>query len=269
MKDNKFLIISIIIILSLVIVLIVLLWNRNVSLNEDDNPIIEPPVTTTPDNNYDYLIIDNNDIFEYRDNRFTKFSSASSVQNSEFVVYVNQERKGKYYLKMGTVWNLFDKENNYVHYEGNIFAYTNNKLNINVRKVSIEEINENDFNYISRIINISSINDLSLKEKITTDLDHNGIIDEIVSVSNLDSDNQEKYYNLLYVTLNNEKQILINNEIEETDILIAPNYYLNYVININNENIDSIIIRKGYYSNSGETTNLIYRYNSGKYTLNY
>ena len=104
---------------------------------------------------------------------------------------------------------------------------------------------------------------------ITEEAITNGILDVITNVKpkvcfltghNLYSTTYFQYMqSLLYTEMN---------EIEETDILIAPNYYLNYVININNENIDSIIIRKGYYSNSGETTNLIYRYDAGNYTLN-
>ncbi len=265
MKNNKFLIISVITMVCLIIILIVLLWNRNVILNQDNNPTIEQPSINNPDYSNDYLIIDNTDIFTYKNNRFTK---VTLVPNSKFVVYVNNQKIGNYYLEKSNVWNLFDENNNYVNYEGNILAFTNNNLNINVREVTVNEIDENDFEYIKQIININSINDLSLNSKIVVDLDHNGINDKIISVSNLDSDNQEKYYNLLYVDLNNKKQILINNIVKDEDVLIAPNYYLNYVVNINNENIDSIIITKGYYSNSGETTNLIYRYDAGNYTLN-
>lgn len=264
MDKNKIILISSITIFLGILSFIVLIVTKKETPSTPSLP--DPEVTKPSENNsIDYIIINNTDVLEYINNNF--YRTEKTDFNNKFNVYINNHRMGTYNLKYGNDWNLFEGSN-YINYEGDLFAYTSNNLNIVIRNITKNSISNEDLVDINNILNKSiRIEDLSLMEKVEYDLDTNGIIDKIVSVSNLDSLNQDKYFNLLYVVLNNIKYILINEEVKEENVLIEPNYYINYVVNINNKLKDSIFIKRGYFSNNGETENILYEFENDKYVL--
>ena len=47
---------------------------------------------------------------------------------------------------------------------------------------------------------------------------------------------------------------------EASSVLNAPIFEVNYILNINNEDVSSIVLKEGYFSNAGNTGNILYQY---------
>lgn len=206
-----------------------------------------------------YLVIDNDSIWEYN-NKWNKISYGR-VNNKKYNVYIDSTYKGIFTLKYGSVWNLFSG-NNYYSYQGNMIALSNK---LSLKNMEIIDIDNKDLKEINSIIKKSyNINDITLREKIVVDLDNNGVIDKIINVSNLDG-GDSSYFSLVYVVLNGNRDILINESIKESDYYSAASYSLKYLISYNNK--INIIVGKGYFSLAGKSGNMMYELNQKKYEL--
>ena len=227
----------------------------------DDDPI-EPVIDS------DYLVIDNISNWRYSSGSWSR-ASKEDILNKDFVVYVNNQYYGNYQLKYGTVWNLFDESDSYVEYSGKLLAYSN-KFNVVVPMYEVTNITNIEEMEISSILghNFNS-NTLGINEVVNFDLDSNGILDKIVNVSNLDSESEEDYYfNLCYVVINGEIQVIINDEVDSRSIMAYPTYELNYILRYDN-NYYSFILQEGYFSNVGETKNNLYEFKDYNYVKSF
>lgn len=212
-----------------------------------------------------FLIINNYSYWEYD-------GSWQTVDNSEdpkekFSVYVDNSFLGKYNLSHVQSWNIFDSSNNFISYDGDLFAFSDN-FNVSLKKFSVIENDTNDLKEIEAILEQTVNSDiLSINEKVAVDLDSNGVMDKIISVSNLDIDGQEKYFNLVFIVLNGKRQILINEIIEEKDLLITPIYNIEYIFIIDDDVYNNIVIQRGYFSNAGKNGNILFQYKDLEYKI--
>lgn len=244
---------------------LVLANNENVNNPSTPNNPINPNVPIEPSTpSYDYVIIDNTDMWRYNNNTFSRIKNY--VENDDlYNVYINNDYYGEYNLKYGTTWNLF-KNDQFTSYNGNLFAFSKG-INIRVRNKEVNNITSLEKEEIRTLLNnnIIDLDNLSVDEMIKVDLDSNGETDKIVSVSNINIESLNSYFNLVYVVLNGEISTLINTSIKPEDMLNAPMYNLNYVININNDDYDSIIIKVRYFSVSESAHNILYQYQNNRF----
>lgn len=233
----------------------------------DDTPNdIEPNVPETPEEpKYNMLIVDNISNWMYLNGRWSKMDT-DDMENHKFAVYVDNKYYGNYKLKYGTVWNLFDDNESYVEYYGDLFAYSNN-FNVNIANYEIGAVGANEVLEINNILNHEfNPNTLSINEVVQIDLDSNGIMDKIVNISNLDSDEQEQYYfNLCYVVVNNQIKVIINDSVDSRELLKYPVYRLRYIFKYADNEFYSFIMQEGYFSNVGKTQNNLYDAINGEY----
>lgn len=211
-----------------------------------------------------YLIVDNYSIFKYQNNKW--YQSSNFDEKNQYEVYINNSYFGKYYLRDPQKFTLYDKNNNKVIYDGELFAYS---INSKVKNKTFEKhkLTTKEIEDVKKLLNMNlTEKDLSINECIDIDIDNNGTVDKIINISNLDIDNQEKYINFLYIETNsNRKQTIINESIEVKNSLLAPRYMIKYVINLENKKNDSIIIRKSYFSDAGETEYIFFENDNGIY----
>ena len=221
-------------------------------------------IYASEENNDKYLIIDNISVWKYKDN--TWYNTSIPNNDNYYLTYIDNKYLGMHKIKGQSKYILYDNNNNIVQYSGELFAYSNN-FNIKNETFIIDEISDEKLKEVNSILDMNlNKNDLSINEWVSIDLDNNGAEDEIISVSNLDAlDEQSKYFNLVYIILNNgNKQILINENIEERDVLNAPIYKIKYIFSIDS-NYDNLIFEEGYFSNVDETRNLLFENNNGLY----
>ena len=238
--------------------------NNPNSPNSPSNPS-NPSIPIDPNTpTYDYVIIDNTDMWRFNNNSFRRINDY--IENDDlYNVYINNNYYGEYNLKYGTTWNLF-KNNQFTSYDGNLFAFSKG-ININVKNKEINNITSTEKDEIRSLLNnnIIDFDNLSVNEMMMVDLDSNGETDKIVSISNINIESLNSYFNLVYVVLNGEVSTLINTSIKPEDMLNAPMYNLNYVININNDYYDSIILKVRYFSVSETAHNILFQYQNNRF----
>ena len=251
MNNKKIILVFIFLSVTVILTLVLLFRESNdVIFNENESNNITNDAT--------YMIIDN-EIWQYNQN-WTKTKVYNS--NNMYNIYVNNNYLGDYYLEWANVWNILDQNKNKITYNGDLLAF-DKTLNVKVKNPYIENISTNDINEINDILKLNiKLNELIINEKITIDLDNNGILDKIVNISNVDEEITSDYYNLLYIVINGQRIVLKNDHIEASDVLITPLYNLKNILNINNELFSSIILKE---SNSQMSSYLMYQYIDGTY----
>ena len=263
MKKTKGLIILLVVLGVYGLVLFFAFGNKENNDNNNNNN------TNTQTNNVDtenkYLVIDNDNIYKYNNNTFSSARVYEIEKVEKFKVYVNDKYYGDYKLKNAGNWNLFDGKDEYVNYNGNLLAFSDN-FNIKVRNnYKIREINENDKVLLINNYNLNSFSNLITKEVIDIDLDNNDVMDEIICLSAMDEDNSKNNYNIFMIKLNDEKMTVI----EEKEDNAKYVYSIYGILNIENNKYDSIILTKteGYISENPKVSNLIYNYKNDKYMI--
>ncbi len=272
------LIIAILIIIYLVIAFFVLQPfkkennNSNSNINENNNEENEQNNNNNTNNGSNsnnnekvktsYLVLGDK-IWKYQNNSWRK-ENPENAEDVKFNIYSANELKGKYYLKYGNTWNLFDDNNNYVAFDEEFYAYDENLdlTNIafttqNITELEIEEI-KNNYN-----IQINSA-DLVINNLMTIDLNDDGNLDKLVFVSNLDYETvKDHYYNIAYANING-KIIDIIREIASPDkCLDTPNYELDYLFKI--ENKLYLVFYQKFFSNAGRPGYNLFYLSDNKY----
>lgn len=209
-----------------------------------------------------YLVIGNESIWENKNNSWKKVTY-DDVNNKKLNVFIDNMYSGKYTLKYGKVWNLYDNSG-LVMYEDSFVAMSD--VNWDIVNINIDSISKEDLIYINSVLNSKySLEDITLNEKVNVDFNNNGIIDTIINVGNLNRDGLDKYFSLVYVIIGGKKEILINEDIDVKDNLNYPIYRINSLLRKNG--LINIILHKGYFSEAGTNGNRMYEIIDGKYEL--
>ncbi len=209
-----------------------------------------------------YLVIGNESIWENKNNSWKKVTY-DDVNNKKLNVFIDNMYSGKYTLKYGKVWNLYDNSG-LVMYEDLFVAMSD--VNWDIVNINIDSISKEDLIYINSVLNSKySLEDITLNEKVNVDFNNNGIIDTIINVGNLNRDGLDKYFSLVYVIIDGKKEILINEDIDVKDNLNYPIYRINSLLRKNG--LINIILHKGYFSEAGTNGNRMYEIIDGKYEL--
>jgi len=273
MKNKKVIIfvilISVYALISLVIANTILGDNNGNSSGSSGNSSggnSNPGTSEIEKKDYKYLLVEDTDIWVYDNNKWNSKKKIDE-EKEKFTILINNQYFGDYYIKKANKWNIFDENDKFVNYNGNFLAHTED-FNVNVKDYIMGSVAIED---LSEIINLlgynTSISSLTTNEKLVLDLDSNGINDKIVNISNLDSELEEVYFNLIYVVMNGQTDVLVKQIIDIDKLLEEPIYNIQYVLNINREEYDSIIFQKRYFSNAGETNSVLYHFVDNKYEI--
>lgn len=244
---NKKISIILIIILALIMGVILLVFKN--SNNKKKEPV------------YDYLVIGDESTWKYDDG--WQKCSYGEINNKTLNVYIDGSYQGEYLLKYHKGWNLFSSDK-FVSYEGDLLAMSPNLGDL----IDFENktLNYTDYNIINDLLQGTYVeNDFSNATKMVVDLNGDGIEDSVIYVSNLGYDDKDKYFNLLYTNINGDIQVLIKEFYEPRDYYIAPIYILGNLITLKN-NVN-LIVKKGYFSEVGDTGNIMYSLSNGKFEL--
>ena len=264
---NKFNKINIIVIILFSIIgllgIFYIFYIRNNGINNGNiNNIINNAINNTNEENtsYEYFTIESISNFKYN-NKTKKVSNSdsSNLENKLFQTYIDNVYYGQYYLKYGTVWNLFDKNNNFINYDGKLIAFTPN-MNINIYNYSENKItSEIEYEAKKMLSNYNYTYNDNYFNKVYYINDNK----YIVVCTNLYDANEIENFNFIYMNDNNKKYVLINESISSSNNTILPVYYISGIFDINNKL--NIAIKSVYYSSNNPKVNL-YEFNGGKFT---
>lgn len=232
--------------------------------------------TNTPTSNEEvkYLVLSNVSNLQYYNEKWTE-TKTDLIENSnlKFKSFVNNNYLGEYSLKYGKVWNLFDDKSNYVSYNGNLFAYSNN-FNLTLRKANIRKINDDDKQIIKDNFNITNYDYLITNEAIDVDLDSNGTPDKIICLSNYDGysiEDKKNFYQLVFAQINGQIITIINQNNNNSNILNTKTNNIGFVFQNDDDNkiYLSIITTDGIESDNPVENTILYTYENNNFNKVY
>lgn len=224
--------------------------------------------STTDDTSSYYMVINNEGNLLYKNNKWNSATS-DDIENSNmlFNAYVNNNYLGEYYLKYSTVWSLFDKDDNYKNYKGDLIAYSNN-FKVVLSNTSSSRLTDDDKAFIKSNYKIDNYDYLINEQVYNIDLDGNGEKDKLVSLTNTDVSQLgiPYYYNLIYLVLNNNLQTIIHEEKEDA---ISNYYVIKTIFKKDSDVSKSIIINKitGFESDESSNNIQVYEDKNNQYTI--
>lgn len=261
MKKNKVLIILLIIVVIYALIMF-FFFSKNVANNTSNNEVElnTNNVDTNTSTKTRYLVLNNIANLKFTSSWFVANTEEIENSSNRFKVYANNSYLGEYKLKYGNVWNLFDNNNNFVSYNGNMLAYSNN-ANINLKKYSVSTLTDDDKKLLKDNYNISNFDYLYTNEVINYDFDNNGILDKIICLSNIGNDLNEmaNFYSIVVVILNNNKMVVINENNENSSLNKVYSVLTYFTMD---GNIDYLVLKytTGYESEVSNNGVLVYQY---------
>ena len=268
MKRYKGVIIFIIIALIYTGIMVLLFYKKG---QPEDNPgntpgQVKPQIDPDSKDN-EYLVVDNTSIWLFSNGNWVSVNK-KAVDNKKMIIYVDNNKIGSYYLKSGNVWNLFDDNSKFVNYDGALLAHSDN-MKINIKSLTEIEIDSSVINDISKILNKEvDFDDIAMSVAYETKINNNDFIDKIIYVSNIENDVEKPfYYNVIYADIDGHIIPIINEEIQIKDLLVSPRYFIDYVIDIDDSDYSNIIINRKFYSNTGNTGNILFSYDNDSYKI--
>lgn len=189
-----------------------------------------------------YFILDNQTNYIYSINDGFSIISDEEIESLKllFKTYSDGNYIGDYYLTKVNLWNLFDKNNNYISYDGYLFAYSSN-LKISIDASKSRTMNNLEMNLLKKHFKISSFNHLYTNEVYEVDLNNDGIVDKIICASNnsIETSNSENY-NLIVSIIDNQVKAIV----EEYNVSSTNVYSIKGFFNINNSAYKYVIVEK-------------------------
>ena len=248
MKKNKIIILLVIAVTYVVVLLAVLIGNKKAEENDSKN------------NEKRYIVVDNFARLSFSNNSWSNVSTSEIEGYGKYKVFIDNKSFGNYKLEYGTTWNLFNNSNDYIDYEGSLFAYSDN-IDITLDNIEKRTLSDDDKKLISEYFNYTDYNNLITNDVIITDIDDNGVNDEIICVSNIgiDKEKMSNYYNLIFIKLNDEIIEILNQNNSDSDIMKSPVYNLGTVFEFNNKKY--LVIKKtvGIDSDSPTESPILYQ----------
>lgn len=196
----------------------------------------------------DFVIVnDVNGIFVYRNNSWNYIKNYHKFISKKYDIFSGDEYIGKYYLGFSKGLYLYDKEKNNINSDYEVFAVTNkNKVNIISFGFDYEDVPSS---FVDDYINFKGIITNSsnyVYSSFDYDLDKDGVLEKIVSVSNYTDLNSSNFFSAVYVIDDGtfyDIKFNTSDSISNLEIMVV-----NKVLDVFNDGKIEFIIDKFFYS---------------------
>lgn len=211
------------------------------------------------------IIIGNSGGFKKVNSRWVHINTKNelkSLSGNKFNVYVDNSYFGNYNLLYDDKWYLFKNDDTPVNYNGNMLALSGS-IKYKVANFTTHDIE--DKTYVNRVLrenNISEDSILTYSYYTDIDLNNDGVLERIYTISNKFPYEDVGNLSFSYIfMLKNDKIIyLYKNKEEIDDVYSGCNPYISNLIDIDEDNKLEVIIGCSYYSVEGTKYNL-YKFN--------
>lgn len=188
---------------------------------------------------------------KYENGKWQNIDNSDDYKLKEFEVYESNEYKGKYKILFTNKFYLYDEKGKNTSYEGQLFSYTGN-IKLGIINTISSEMTDNDKYIIERALSkvgIAGFNSLNLYQKVSLDVDKDGIIENIYAASNYYVEEiVDKAFSIVFIEKNGNIDILKEKIISTDKIYEEPSYEINKVIDINEDKKYEIMIEQSYFS---------------------
>lgn len=221
-------------------------------------------------NNSTTILVGDNTVWNYSDKQWLNITNKTTIKDMDwkkFTVYLDNEKKGNYYLWHDDKWYLFDEDKNAINATGQLIAFRSN-YDIKIKNFTTASIT--DDTYINKVL---LEKDLSISSKFTTksmtlfDIDNDGIEEEFYVISNVFALDftPDIIFSIVFM-VKDSKIYYIYNDISQNIGNNGCKPYLNSFIDVNEDNNYEVIVSCGRYSIS-EPVDMLYEFNKEEFKI--
>lgn len=189
------------------------------------------------------LLIHYNTKFKYNNYKWSKIEDSKYLEynSKKYSVYQEQKFFGNYELVFNNKWYLFDKDNNSVDFDYELFAYHGNK-ELEFIKYDVYPIDTNDTENINKAIKeIGLDGEYSFieGEKITINYDRDHRVEQLYIIRN---ENGDKVFTIVFLVDGKNIKIIDKDILDKEDSMLLKFYSFHSIIDIGlDENYEVII----------------------------
>lgn len=198
------------------------------------------------------LIVGNHTVLSYRDqkwNLITDWKEKQELNWKKFQVYMDNEKKGEYYLWHDDKWYAFDDEKNSIPMVDNFLAYD---ANYDVSVLPFKEEKIQNTMYVANVLkkyHISLSSKLTNATLVSVDFDHDGIVEDFYAVSNAFSlENEPETVFTFAFMVKNETIYMIYEDVRTEDYFGACKPFFTSFLDADNDQNYELIFSCGRYS---------------------
>lgn len=187
-------------------------------------------------------------------------------QEKKFKIYQNNNFIGEYQLEnLDNVWNFY-QDNKWQSVHGNFLAIES-ELPHEIIKYQINSMTKEDIDQILSLLKKNNITSTKGEFDNTyvyvADLDENGEMDRIISISNqAEAVNKKTYFSGVFINLNGEWLNPILEQETGIEKYTIPFFDIAALLKINNET--KLILNRSFYDNIDESTSIMLKFNKNK-----
>ena len=213
------------------------------------------------------LVVGKDTVWNYSGKKWKNVDSYEKLNWEKYDIYVNNEKKGNYYLWYNDKWYAFDDNKKAIKLEGTLLGVKSN-IDIPVYNFSTDIID--NYVYVDEVLeehNLPTNNDYTVNEMIVFDYDNDGIEEEFYVVSNaftMDS-HPEKIFSLVFM-VKNEEIYPIYTDISENKGFNGCMPYISSFIDVDNDSKYEFIFSCSKYSVSG-ITRMLYEFKNNEFKI--
>lgn len=229
----------------IIIIIILLIYLLGMYLLFGVDEVKKNKVTTT-------LLIGNSSVWNYSGRKWSNVTNnqlLSSLDWQKFMVYINSEKLGNYYLWNDDKWYVFDDDKKALSYSGLFFAY---KADFDMKVLKYETKQIIDFTYVNEVLSkynlISSVN-YTVSTITSVDFNQDGVNEDFYVISNVFSEEQvDKYFSFVFM-VKNEKIYMLYEDVDNNDGVNGCKPYINLVADVDNDKKNELVLTCARYSN--------------------
>lgn len=245
--ENKKSYLVIIIILALYVAIVLLLKKNNVF---------------EPKNNY--IIFSDEQILEINKDKYSFVEKIDNLQNLNFKVYDYTTYLGDYQVNyIDGKYRVFGEDNSAIKFNNDFLAIYSTDDSIKLNTSNTELLNEND-NYI--------IDKILKQENINSSIDNIQGYKRIINIKgekkylyNITNTDNNQLFSILFIWNENDSLLIDKSIVSKENYINLKSFYVNAIIDIDNDGTDEIILNTLSYSQMGGKTKSILRYDKQKY----
>lgn len=219
------------------------------------------------DKKVSYILFSDQTILRIEKNKYYIEKDFNVLKNKKFETYDYDKYIGIYNVKFDQKsYRVYDDKYNLIKFENNFIGIYDSKNKIQMNTNKIESLNEEDKLELNRLLSENNINSCSQFTKLQKKKINNGEKQKLyiydISCDNLIDDD---VFSIIYTSDKEEYNIIKINNVKKDNYYDSNSYYIEAILDFNNDNKDEIIIDTMISSQNGNPEREMFKFEKNKY----
>lgn len=219
-------------------------------------------------------IIDNSGIkIKLENGKWSNITELEDYNLKKFNIYEGDNLLGEYKVIYSNRFHLYDDFGKEKTFNGPIFAYRG-KAKLEVISTSeINTLDDVDKNIISQALidnNLNSNYEFNLKQKVSYDIDNDGVNETIYALNNYYIENNDKdTFSIIFIYDNNEIKTIAKEVAKDNNVYSHPMYEIKKLLDVKKDGKYELMYSQMYFSNPDGECAILYNLNNNKVIKNF